>query len=267
MAADRRAIGRQFTAGAAGYARQAQVQQQVIDDLLTWLPQEIPPGPVCDIGCGPGDLLHKLAAALPGRPLWGCDLAPTMCRLAQQRVPRAHILTADAHALPLRESRFALVVSTSVFQWSDALLQAFAEAWRLLCPGGIFACSLFLQGTLGELRQAQTALTRTPSLLPPPVPLPAWEEVRQAMMAHPWEVLFRRTWQAQERHPDLPALLRHLRQTGTGNPQRSRRLWTPADLRALADAYPRDGAPGLVASYQVGSFCLRRSAAGGREEK
>jgi malonyl-CoA O-methyltransferase len=60
----------------------------------------------------------------------------------------------DAQRLPLAAASVDLIYSSLMLQWCEPLDAAFAEAHRVLRPGGFFAFSTFGPGTLGELRSA-----------------------------------------------------------------------------------------------------------------
>ncbi len=66
--------------------------------LLDRLAHEAIPGPVADVGCGPGQIGAHLAEA--GRDVTGFDLSPGMVAEARRRYPGRRFEVADLRALP-----------------------------------------------------------------------------------------------------------------------------------------------------------------------
>lgn len=96
---------------------------------------------VLDVGCGTGINLLELARVLgPCRLLVGVDLSPGMVAVAGAKAAAAgvpaHIMVADAEALPFADQTFDLLVANSVFHWIADRARAMAELTRLLRPGG-----------------------------------------------------------------------------------------------------------------------------------
>jgi malonyl-CoA O-methyltransferase len=155
---DKARVRRSFSRSAAAYDGHAAVQRTVQDRMLAAI-AEIAAGPrrVLDVGSGTGALLARLAAARPALRTAAIDLAPGMAAATRARLPAALVAAADADALPFRDGAFDLVLSTSTLQWLPRLEPAFAEARRVLAPGGVLAVALFGARTLHELRDAWRA--------------------------------------------------------------------------------------------------------------
>jgi ubiquinone/menaquinone biosynthesis C-methylase UbiE len=109
------------------------------------------PGYALDIGCGPGQILTKLAARLPEWKFWGIDRSLTMIRRAGQ-TPNSHgepdvnrvasfptgiicFLAGDANSLPFRDASFDLVLCNSVLHHIAAPSRLFTEIGRVAKPG------------------------------------------------------------------------------------------------------------------------------------
>ncbi|MGH2365582.1 MAG: ubiquinone/menaquinone biosynthesis methyltransferase [Chloroflexota bacterium] len=149
-----------------------------------------PPGPVLDLGCGTGALAQGLAGR---RPVVGIDISAKMLRSAQARLAgRAGLVRGSAFSLPFGARAFSAVVSGFVLRNLDQLDTAFAEAARVLRPGGVVALldatlprhplvrPLFdlyfgrlppLLGSLVGRREAYRYLVRSLAHLPPPAEL------------------------------------------------------------------------------------------------
>jgi len=166
---DKRVVRRAFERAAATYDGHDVLQREVGDRLLAHLdPVRIQPRVVVDIGSGTGACLAALSSRYPGARTVGIDIARTMLVRAARRTPawrrllRARtpdLVCADAERLPLAGGSAQLLFSNLALQWCrpDAV---FAEAARVLEPGGLFLFSTFGPDTLKELREAFAAVDR-----------------------------------------------------------------------------------------------------------
>lgn len=113
-------------------------------------PQEMT---VLDLGCGTGRHTAWLAAA--GARVTAIDFSPEMLAVARRKTSGVDVtfLTHDLHeTLPLPQEAFDLVVSGLVLEHLRNLEGFFAEAHRVLRPGGRAVVSamhpaMFLRGT------------------------------------------------------------------------------------------------------------------------
>jgi ubiquinone/menaquinone biosynthesis C-methylase UbiE len=94
---------------------------------------------VLDIGCGTGRFLSQLADVAKA---WGVDASPEMLEVARSRVGSAGLKLGTAEELPFKDGWFERAT-----MWLVAHLverpRAFAEAARVLEPGGHFAVATF----------------------------------------------------------------------------------------------------------------------------
>ena len=96
---------------------------------------------VLDVACGPG-YVAEAARALGAVPK-GVDFSPEMIRLAKVRNPDISFFTGDAQRLDFADESFdAVVMNFGVLHLSDPK-SAFAEARRVLRPGGHYAFTLW----------------------------------------------------------------------------------------------------------------------------
>jgi SAM-dependent methyltransferase len=98
-----------------------------------------PPGPVVDLGCGPG--AHALALARRGYDVVGVDGSPRMVEVARARAARDEVdVTFDVHDVgaPLRFADASLggVLASLVLQHLSHPAAFVAEIRRCLRPGG-----------------------------------------------------------------------------------------------------------------------------------
>jgi malonyl-CoA O-methyltransferase len=160
---DKRAVRRSFERAAATYDRHSVLQSEVGERLLAHLePMRLEPRRVLDLGCGTGAWLAALEARFPKSEVIGIDVAPAMLALAAARTPawkrlvpmrKPRLACADAERLPLAAASVQLVFSNLALQWCDPA-RVFAEAARVLPPGGLILFSTFGPDTLKELRNA-----------------------------------------------------------------------------------------------------------------
>jgi ubiquinone/menaquinone biosynthesis C-methylase UbiE len=94
---------------------------------------------VLDIGCGTGRFLAQLAEI--AKP-WGVDASPEMLEVARTRVGGAGLKLGSAEDLPFKDGWFERATMWLVAHLVDRP-RAFAEAARVLEPGGRFAVATF----------------------------------------------------------------------------------------------------------------------------
>lgn len=109
---------------------------------LAWLRR----GELLETAAGTGILTVALAATLPPEVATiATDLAPPMLAEAASKLPRGRVTLqpADAQALPFEDRRFDAVVSQFGMMFPPDKAAAFAEARRVLKPGGRFLFSVW----------------------------------------------------------------------------------------------------------------------------
>ncbi|WP_369234014.1 trans-aconitate 2-methyltransferase [Streptomyces sp. R21] len=96
------------------------------------------PGPVADLGCGPGRVAAYLDGLGLGLDLLGIDLSPEMVAVARHRHPRHRFEVGSMTALDLRDDSLAgaLVWYSTVHTPPEELPVMFGEFNRTLAPGG-----------------------------------------------------------------------------------------------------------------------------------
>lgn len=247
-----------FSAHADDYDRYALVQKRVVTRLAANLAGSVTlSGLVLDVGTGTGALAAELGGAQPGRRLVLSDIAHSMTLAAARRLSGTLSCDGDAKKLPFLNNTFNAVVSSSVYQWVEDLPAAFAEVTRVLRPGGCFALALFGEQTLFELRDAhRRAVAACGSERDSHVQnFPAVAEVAAALAGAGFACRVLDSYAEVDWHPDVPALLRQLKQIGAGNAaaQRPRGLASRQIMQAMLEHYERHHRQpqGIPATYQV----------------
>jgi len=100
-------------------------------------------GSALDIGTGPGQIVRKLAAHLPGWLIVGVDRSPNMVREAisarrtdDKLATRVDFLVADANRLPFGNGAFDLVLCNSVLHHFENPATVLSEIARVAKPKG-----------------------------------------------------------------------------------------------------------------------------------
>jgi ubiquinone/menaquinone biosynthesis C-methylase UbiE len=107
---------------------------------------EVPEGSrLLDVGCGPGEVLARLATIAPRIETTGLDVDASMIELAERKADRAAargaatrptFVIADAATMPFADASFDVVVSSfAVHHWPDREA-GLGEIMRVLRPGG-----------------------------------------------------------------------------------------------------------------------------------
>ncbi|ABC32037.1 SAM-dependent methyltransferase [Hahella chejuensis KCTC 2396] len=154
-AVDKSKVAESFSAAAATYDLLAGMQKEVGESLVS-LSREGCPQDIIDVGCGTGWLTHRLKNSFPEARLCAYDLSPGMIEYALAHHDNVAEIwaVADMESLPVANASQDLVFSNMAMQWLDDPRAWFAEASRVLRPGGRLICSTLLTQTLFELEQA-----------------------------------------------------------------------------------------------------------------
>ncbi len=168
-ALDKRRMRASFEHAADTYDAAAVLQREIADRLLARLEVvRLRPRAILDIGCGTGYDLRQLARRYPRARLFGLDIAETMVQRARGKsglwgriTGRRAFACGDAERLPLAPACVDMVVSNLTLQWCDPRA-VFAEAVRVLRPGGLLMFTSFGPDTLREMRAAWRTVDETP---------------------------------------------------------------------------------------------------------
>ena len=156
---DGRALRRAFDRASDSYDRVASLQRQVRTELLSRLQYfTLQPQRIVDLGCGTAEGARWLQRRFPVAQVVAADLSTSMLRAARRHLPlwrrRFVRIGARAEQLPLASGSVDLWFSSLMLQWCEDPLPVFAEARRVLRPGGLLLLSSLGPETLRELRAA-----------------------------------------------------------------------------------------------------------------
>jgi malonyl-CoA O-methyltransferase len=257
-AIDGRLLRAHFSRHAGDYDRYAAVQKRVVGHLSTRVAASgALNGLVLDVGTGTGALAGELGSGGEGRTFVLSDIAHGMTLAASRRLPGTLPCDGDARRLPFAQESFAAVVSSSVYQWVEDLPAAFSEVARVLRRGGRFAVALFGERTLWELRHAhRQAVSDCNGCHGSHVQsFPAAGEVAAALAMAGLDCQDFTAFPETDWHPDVPTLLRQLKQIGASNAaaDRPRGLASRLVMQRMIELYEaaHRQPQGLPATYEV----------------
>lgn len=135
-----------YDALAGAYAEQllAELDRKPFDRWLLERLATSAPGPIADVGCGPGHIAFHLAQA--GAEVTGFDLSPAMVREAAHRFPQLAVEVADLRHLPLPagEGGWGAIVAwySFVHLAGSELTPVIQQLAEVLRPGGWLAVAV-----------------------------------------------------------------------------------------------------------------------------
>lgn len=259
MQRDKRKVAQAFSRAAGSYDSVAQLQRDIADRLMAWLPNQVG-GNILDLGCGTGYAAPHLRERYPQAPLLHLDLAPGMLRFAREQRPvtDAHYLCGDAEQLPLADASIELIWSSLAIQWCEQPERLLAELTRVLKPGGRCLLATLGPDTLHELKRAWAAVDddiHVNSFMPLAQLLAHNNALEQVRCETEHRVL---------RYSRLQALMHELKALGAHNVnhRREQGLSSRQRLVKLIEAYEQqrqlDGS--LPATYEVYYLELRKES-------
>jgi malonyl-CoA O-methyltransferase len=153
----RRRISRAFGRKAESYEGGATIQGEIVTLLAEKLcAAGEPGGRWADLGCGTGMFASVCGKKRPFRRLIGADISfESLAKYNKKLIGSSLTVQADIGRLPLRKEGFDAAVCASTFQWLDNVPEALNAIASILKKGGVFAFSVFIQGSFRELLSIQ----------------------------------------------------------------------------------------------------------------
>jgi malonyl-CoA O-methyltransferase len=260
---DKNKIAASFSRSAERYDEFAGIQKRLAKDLVGSIPSVRPaPSDILDIGSGTGSVAFLLADKFKGSKVVGCDIALGMVRKAinNNRYPNVNFEVADAEALPYPDASFDLVASSTTYQWVNDLPKAFAEAKRVLKPGGYFAFITFGPKTLTELkRYYRDAFKAETEYLHD---YPNMREVVVMLKSKGFEVVKNNSDTVKEFYADFRAFFRSLKGLGALNAAENlpKGLRARSKMNELIRLYDKNSRIGkqVYATYEIVKIVCRK---------
>ncbi len=147
-------IAHRFSHAAIHYDSADQLQYQVAQQLISYLPTTI--NDAIDLGCGTGKWTAYLAQKYSQKSIIGLDIALGMLQYAKKNQPKnIQWCLGDIEKTPLKNNTFDLLFSNLAIQWCPDLSRVLLEAYRILKPGGQFIFSTLAKSSLKEIMMLQ----------------------------------------------------------------------------------------------------------------
>lgn len=251
---DRLKIARSFGKAAIHYDDHADLQRQVADELLAFIPQFKPVMHGLDLGCGTGYCSKKMRQLFPDCRLLALDLALPMLQTTRAlQINELALVCSDAQALPLANDLFDLVVSNLSMQWCANYAVFFSELLRITRSGSSVLLSTFGPQTLREVRAAW-AKVDTQVHVNEFVPLHFLQQQAQELGFN----CYSKVLSVQRGYPSLRALAAELKGLGAHNmnQQQSTRLTTRKNFAAAELAFEQAQSSNNVTAVTYEVFFL-----------
>ncbi|HEX5047516.1 MAG TPA: methyltransferase domain-containing protein [Gammaproteobacteria bacterium] len=155
---EKRAARRGFDAAAATFDDARFVHDETRARLLARLDLvRLAPRTVVDLGCATGRGARALAERYPGARVVAVDSSARMLRAARGPDAPFEAIGGDAEQLPLRDGAAQLVLANLTLPWCDPRA-LFAQAARVLAPGGLLLFATLGPDSLQEVRRAWSGI-------------------------------------------------------------------------------------------------------------
>jgi malonyl-CoA O-methyltransferase len=234
-------VASQFNRAAHSYDKAARIQHFSALELVKLIeqyhshPQKNISGHWLDLGCGTGSSVPTLLQQ-GVESITGADLAHGMCLVSNKKLSQLpfHAVTADAENLPFAEESFDGIYSNLMVQWSEKIDDLFAEAQRVLKPGGLFAFATLGPHTMHELKSAWQQVD-------PFVHVNRFRSKQQVteQCENFFDIVSTHQQEVVQQHENLSCLLKELKAIGATNVNSGRRpgLGGRERLKQLNEAY------------------------------
>ena len=242
-------IQKGFSESAGQYDLVSGLHREIADKLLAQVIKGSAPSSLLDVGCGTGYLTGKAKEAFPQSTITGLDFAPGMLEVARGKQKDIDWILADGQNLPFSNECFDIVLSNLAYQWAQPLSQAFSQAWRVLTPEGVLACTLFGYHSCKELFQSIDEASSGELKF---VRLPDRSQVQEALISGGFKEPSVDGQQIKMEFPDMYALINWFKLIGAPHLPREGFLGAKTIAKAAAIYQERyTGQGGVYATFEV----------------
>ena len=163
---DKNRVADAFAKSARTYDTVAGLQREVGENLILKVSEKLVTKKLpddfytLDLGSGTGYLSEKITSDWQTK-VFSLDIAYGMLAYAKNERPglqKQNFLCADVENLPVAEKSVDIVFSNFALQWCDDIKSVFKQIEKIIKPGGYFAFSLPVEGTLQELKTSWQAV-------------------------------------------------------------------------------------------------------------
>lgn len=240
-------VAERFGMATESYSQAASLQQAVGKNLISLVPGKSYQTCI-DLGCGPGEHLPALQKISDN--LFAVDISTSMLKALSQTNTNATGVCGDAEQLPFADNSVDIIYSSLTLQWCSDLLSVMEEAYRVLKPGGIFAFSCLLEGSLWQLKKAWRSVDDFEHINR----FPTMAELDRAIESARLERKIRLSRPHTNWYPDIRAAFASLRGVGAntvlGNQRKG--LMGRQTFQKLTGAFDQFGdQSGLPMTYQI----------------
>jgi malonyl-ACP O-methyltransferase BioC len=144
-------VRRSFSAAAEGYGRWAGAQRQAAAMLIRMMPITAAKTAI-DLGSGTGFMAAEVVKKYRHASLTCLDFAPGMARYCARKFRGANVICADMEK-HTPAGRFGVITSGFTLQWARGLKNTVRKWLSRLEPGGVFAVSVPVAGSLKEMTE------------------------------------------------------------------------------------------------------------------
>lgn len=193
-----------FNCAASQYLANAQIQRSPALKIIDHLSKYYCEGMILDLGSGPGTLAHN---NLLNYPITAFDISLNMLKTGTA----CHKVNGDAGNLPFTTNSFPIIISNLMLQWPENKEQVINEAYRVLKPNGKFILTTLIKSSLEELQSSWLQVDNKPHTLE----LLTQNTYLELLKNSGFKLHQSISWREVVYFPNLNALLRHFKATGT----------------------------------------------------
>ncbi len=216
-----------FSKAAMTYDQFGDIQKISGEKLIDLI--SINPNSILDVGCGTGHFSKQLVDQFLPEKITLLDPSLEMLSQAKQTIKKATFIHSSVESFETKE-KFDLITANASLHWTKNLDASIKKLQSLLTTDGVIVFSVFGPETYRELNSVY--------------PFSSENKVEFDQTFHVKQFKFIKQF------PNLLALLKLIKNTGTQGVGKFKGLWTPRALKKIESAYLKKyGA--ILATYQI----------------